>query len=86
MEKNNENTWNESWGERFKQLQSQNKQKNNRLKRFSETVLHVNERARASTKSPKCRARTSVKNPPTEQAKSNHQVMMKNLLPQGLLA
>ena len=43
MEKNNENTWNESWGERFKQLQSQNKQQNNRLKRFSETVLHVNE-------------------------------------------
>ena len=43
MEKNNENAGNESWGERFTQLQSQNKQQNDRLKRFSETVLHVNE-------------------------------------------
>ena len=43
MEKNNENAENESWGERFTQLQSQNKQQNDRLKRFSETVLHVNE-------------------------------------------
>ena len=38
MEQNNENTGNESWEGRFTQLQHQNKQQNDRLKRFSETV------------------------------------------------
>ena len=37
MEQNNENTGNESWEERFTQLQHQKEQQNNRLKRFSET-------------------------------------------------
>ena len=36
--KNNENTGNESLEERFTQPQSQSKQQNDRLKRFSETV------------------------------------------------
>ena len=38
MEQNNENTGNESLEERFTQPQSQSKQQNDRLKRFSETV------------------------------------------------
>ena len=38
MEQNNENTGNESWEGRFTQLQHQNEQQNDRLKRFSETV------------------------------------------------
>ena len=38
MEQNNKNTGNENWEERFTELQSQNEQQNDRLKRFSETV------------------------------------------------
>ena len=38
MEQNNEKTGNKVWEERFIQLQCQNKQQNDRLKIFSETV------------------------------------------------
>ena len=38
MEQNNEKTGNKVWEERFIQLQCQNKQENDRLKIFSETV------------------------------------------------